>query len=136
MSKEHRDGIVSRHRSGEGYQNISAALKVPKLGRHVAVHRGSRKRRPPLSEPSAVTGFLNGLPTSNSFTAPEPVVPGPSSHGAWKVPSVSANVVMALPGSKVGSASLWLRWTVGYWTYQKSCPPGCCHQTLERFLVN
>ena len=25
-----RDRIVSRHRSGEGYQNISAALKVPK----------------------------------------------------------------------------------------------------------
>ena len=27
---EHRDRIVSRHRSGEGYQNISAALKVLK----------------------------------------------------------------------------------------------------------
>ena len=27
---EHRDRIVSRHRSGEGYQNISAVLKVPK----------------------------------------------------------------------------------------------------------
>ena len=27
---ELRDRIVSRHRSGEGYQNISAALKVPK----------------------------------------------------------------------------------------------------------
>ena len=25
-----RDRIVSRHRSGEGYQNISAALKVPR----------------------------------------------------------------------------------------------------------
>jgi hypothetical protein len=25
-----RDRIVPRHRSGEGYQNISAALKVPK----------------------------------------------------------------------------------------------------------
>ena len=25
-----RDRIVSRHRSGEGYQNISAAYKVPK----------------------------------------------------------------------------------------------------------
>ena len=25
-----RDRIVSRHRSGEGYQNISAALKIPK----------------------------------------------------------------------------------------------------------
>uniref|UniRef100_A0AAZ3QNX6 Sleeping Beauty transposase HTH domain-containing protein n=1 Tax=Oncorhynchus tshawytscha TaxID=74940 RepID=A0AAZ3QNX6_ONCTS len=25
-----RDRIMSRHRSGEGYQNISAALKVPK----------------------------------------------------------------------------------------------------------
>ena len=24
-----RDSVVSRHRSGEGYQNISAALKVP-----------------------------------------------------------------------------------------------------------
>ena len=30
MSVELRDRIVSRHRSGEGYQNISAALKVPK----------------------------------------------------------------------------------------------------------
>ena len=34
MSKELpvelRDRIVSRHRSGEGYQNIYAALKVPK----------------------------------------------------------------------------------------------------------
>jgi hypothetical protein len=28
--KELRDRIVSRHRFGEGYQNISAALKVPK----------------------------------------------------------------------------------------------------------
>jgi transposase len=27
---ELRDRIVSRHRPGEGYQNISAALKVPK----------------------------------------------------------------------------------------------------------
>jgi hypothetical protein len=27
---ELRDRIVSRHRSGEGYKNISAALKVPK----------------------------------------------------------------------------------------------------------
>ena len=27
---ELRDRIVSRHRSGEGYQNISTALKVPK----------------------------------------------------------------------------------------------------------
>ena len=30
MSVELRDRIVSRHRSEEGYQNISAALKVPK----------------------------------------------------------------------------------------------------------
>jgi hypothetical protein len=30
LSVEFRDRIVSRHRSGEGYQNISAALKVPK----------------------------------------------------------------------------------------------------------
>ena len=30
LSVELRDRIVSRHRSGEGYQNISAALKVPK----------------------------------------------------------------------------------------------------------
>ena len=30
MSVELGDRIVSRHRSGEGYQNISAALKVPK----------------------------------------------------------------------------------------------------------
>ena len=30
MSVELRDRIVSRHRSGEGYQNIYAALKVPK----------------------------------------------------------------------------------------------------------
>ena len=30
VSLELRDRIVSRHRSGEGYQNISAALKVPK----------------------------------------------------------------------------------------------------------
>ena len=30
MSVELRDMIVSRHRSGEGYQNISAILKVPK----------------------------------------------------------------------------------------------------------
>ena len=29
LSVELRDRIVSRHRSGEGYQNISAALKVP-----------------------------------------------------------------------------------------------------------
>ena len=30
MPVELRDKIVSRHRSGEGYQNIYAALKVPK----------------------------------------------------------------------------------------------------------
>ena len=30
LSVELRDRIVSRHRSGEGYQNMSAALKVPK----------------------------------------------------------------------------------------------------------
>jgi hypothetical protein len=30
LSVELRDSIVSRHRSGEGYQNISAVLKVPK----------------------------------------------------------------------------------------------------------
>ena len=30
LSVELRDRIVSRHRSGEGYQNISAALKVTK----------------------------------------------------------------------------------------------------------
>ena len=30
MSVELRDRIVSRHRSGEEYQNIFAALKVPK----------------------------------------------------------------------------------------------------------
>jgi hypothetical protein len=30
LSVELRDSIVSRHRSGEGYQNISAALKVAK----------------------------------------------------------------------------------------------------------
>ena len=30
MSIEHRDRIVSRHRSGKGYQKTSAALKVPK----------------------------------------------------------------------------------------------------------
>ena len=29
LSVELRDRIVSRYRSGEGYQNISAALKVP-----------------------------------------------------------------------------------------------------------
>ena len=30
LSVDVRDRIVSRHRSGEGYQNISAALKAPK----------------------------------------------------------------------------------------------------------
>ena len=30
VSVELRDRIVSRHRSGEGYQNNSAALKIPK----------------------------------------------------------------------------------------------------------
>jgi hypothetical protein len=30
LSIELRDRMVSRHRSGEGYQNVSAALKVPK----------------------------------------------------------------------------------------------------------
>ena len=30
MSAKLRDRIVSRHRSGEGYQKMSAALKVPK----------------------------------------------------------------------------------------------------------
>jgi hypothetical protein len=30
LTVELRDRIVSRHRSGEGYQNISAELKVPK----------------------------------------------------------------------------------------------------------
>ena len=30
MSIEPRDRIVLRHRSGEGYKTISAALKIPK----------------------------------------------------------------------------------------------------------
>ena len=30
LSVESQDRILLRHRSGEGYQNISAALKVPK----------------------------------------------------------------------------------------------------------
>jgi hypothetical protein len=30
LSIDLRDRIVSRHRSGDGYQNIPAALKVPK----------------------------------------------------------------------------------------------------------
>ncbi len=30
LPAELRDSIVSRHRSGEGYKNISAALKFPK----------------------------------------------------------------------------------------------------------
>ena len=30
LSVELRDRILSRHRSGEGYRHISAALKVPK----------------------------------------------------------------------------------------------------------
>jgi hypothetical protein len=30
LSVELQDRIVSRHRSGEGYQKMSAALKVPK----------------------------------------------------------------------------------------------------------
>jgi hypothetical protein len=30
LSVELRDRIVSKYRSGEGYQNISAALKFPK----------------------------------------------------------------------------------------------------------
>jgi hypothetical protein len=30
LSVELRDRIVSRHRSGEGYQKMSAALKIPK----------------------------------------------------------------------------------------------------------
>jgi hypothetical protein len=30
LSIELRDMIMSRHRSGEGYQNVSAILKVPK----------------------------------------------------------------------------------------------------------
>ena len=30
LSVERRDRILSRHRSGDGHQNISAALKVPK----------------------------------------------------------------------------------------------------------
>ena len=30
LSVELRDRIVSRHRSGEGYQKMSAALKAPK----------------------------------------------------------------------------------------------------------
>jgi hypothetical protein len=30
LSVEPRDRIVPRHRSGEGYQKMSAALKVPK----------------------------------------------------------------------------------------------------------
>ena len=30
MYAELQDGIVSRHRLGQGYQNISAALKIPK----------------------------------------------------------------------------------------------------------
>jgi hypothetical protein len=46
LSIELRDNIVLRHRSGEGYQNISAALKVPK--NTVASNNGRRLEPPRL----------------------------------------------------------------------------------------
>lgn len=52
-----------------------------------------------------MTGFMNGVPTSNSFAALEPDVPAPSSYGASEDPSVSTNFVMASPGSNVVSTS-------------------------------
>uniref|UniRef100_A0A8C8CLJ3 Uncharacterized protein n=1 Tax=Oncorhynchus tshawytscha TaxID=74940 RepID=A0A8C8CLJ3_ONCTS len=52
-----------------------------RTGRHVTVHCGSRGRHPPLSELSAVTGFMNGLPKLNSFALGHDVL-APSCHAA------------------------------------------------------
>ena len=46
LPKELRDRIVARHRSGQGYKRISAALKVPKST--VASLNGRSLGRPEL----------------------------------------------------------------------------------------
>ena len=46
LSVELRDKIVSRHRSVEGYQNISAALKVPKNTVASIILKGTTKILP------------------------------------------------------------------------------------------
>ena len=51
LSVELQDRIVSRHRPGEGYQNISAALKVPK--NTVAIILKWKKFGPPKTLPRA-----------------------------------------------------------------------------------
>ena len=58
LSVEVRDRIVSRQRSGEGHQNISAALKVPKN--------------------TVASSFLNGrsLETSRNFIEPNWAIKG------------------------------------------------------------
>uniref|UniRef100_A0A673ZQ13 Sleeping Beauty transposase HTH domain-containing protein n=1 Tax=Salmo trutta TaxID=8032 RepID=A0A673ZQ13_SALTR len=64
LSVELRDRIVSRHRSGEGYQRIAAALKVPKttvasiilkwkkIGTTKTLPRAGRPAKQPVNAPS------------------------------------------------------------------------------------
>ena len=47
LSVELRDRIVSRHRFGEGYQKMSATLKVPKKMEDVWNHQESSQSWPP-----------------------------------------------------------------------------------------
>uniref|UniRef100_A0AAZ3S1W7 Sleeping Beauty transposase HTH domain-containing protein n=1 Tax=Oncorhynchus tshawytscha TaxID=74940 RepID=A0AAZ3S1W7_ONCTS len=55
LSLELRDRIVSKHRSGKGYQNISAALKVPKNTEAIILKRkkfGTTKTLPTAGRPA------------------------------------------------------------------------------------
>ncbi len=46
LPEELRDRIVARHRSGQGYKKISAALKVPKSTVASIILNGRRLGRP------------------------------------------------------------------------------------------
>ena len=48
LPAELRDRIVLRHRSGEGYKNISAALKVPKSKAASIIIKSKKLEQPGL----------------------------------------------------------------------------------------
>jgi hypothetical protein len=62
LSVELRDRIVSRYRSGEGYQNISGALKVPKNAVASSFLNGRSFEPPRLFRRRAFVGVVTKNP--------------------------------------------------------------------------
>ena len=83
MSVELLDKIVSRHRSGEVYQNISAALKVPritvasiiftwkKFGTTKALPRAGRQTKLSNLGRRALVREVTKIPNGHSDRAPD-----------------------------------------------------------------